>query len=97
VAAQIETLRRRRNVSLKEIVNDVLRRGLRDTREPTKRRKPFRTPTFDVGKVLIPYRQYRRGALFDRGRRSQVILSTSTFFYTRHFPLFPSASVRMLG
>jgi len=44
VAVQLERLRRSRDVSLKEIVNDVLRRGLRDmTATHSKKRKLFRT------------------------------------------------------
>ena len=54
VAVQIERLRRHRDASLKDVVNDVLRRGLREAQEPPKKRKPFRTRTFDVGKALIP-------------------------------------------
>jgi hypothetical protein len=54
VAVQIERLRRDRDASLKSVVNDVLRRGLREANEAPKKRKPFRTRTFDVGKVLIP-------------------------------------------
>jgi len=54
VAVQIERLRRDRDASLKAVVNDVLRRGLHEVDAPPKKRKPFRTRTFDVGKVLIP-------------------------------------------
>jgi hypothetical protein len=53
VAVQIERLRRDRDSSLKDIVNEALRRGLRDMSTPRKR-KPFRTKAFDVGQVLVP-------------------------------------------
>ena len=53
VAVQIERLRRARDVSLKELVNDALRRGLRELSAKPKKRKPFRTRTFDMGKPLI--------------------------------------------
>lgn len=43
VAVQIERLRRSRDASLKDVVNEVLRRGLRETQESSKSRKPFRT------------------------------------------------------
>jgi hypothetical protein len=47
VAAGIERLRRDRDASLKDIVNDALRRGLRDMAAPPKPRKPFRTQPID--------------------------------------------------
>ena len=53
VAVQLERLRRARDVSLKELVNDALRRGLRDMSDKTKKRKPFRTQTFNLGPPLI--------------------------------------------
>jgi hypothetical protein len=53
VAAELHRLRRARDVGLKEVVNDVLRRGLRDTTTAPKARKPFRTRPFDPGRVLI--------------------------------------------
>jgi hypothetical protein len=53
VAVQLERLRRKGDVSLKELVNDVLRRGLRDINAPPKKQKPFRTQTHDAGPPLI--------------------------------------------
>lgn len=53
VAVQIERLRRCRDASLKDIVNEALRRGLSDMSTPRKR-KPFRTKAFHCGKALIP-------------------------------------------
>jgi hypothetical protein len=53
VAVQLERLRRKKDVSLKDIVNDVLRRGLRDLSAPPKERKPFRTKTSDMGAPRI--------------------------------------------
>lgn len=54
VAAELERLRRRKSdLSLKELINDVLRRGLRELRQRPKRRKPFRTRTFEGGEPLI--------------------------------------------
>ncbi|MEA2937503.1 MAG: hypothetical protein QOC56_1007 [Alphaproteobacteria bacterium] len=49
VAAALERLRKSRDASLKEVVNDILRRGLRDIYQPPKRRKPFRTRTANLG------------------------------------------------
>ena len=53
VAAELERLRRNRDASLKDVVNEALRRGLREMTAPPKKRKPFRTRTFDVGGVLV--------------------------------------------
>ena len=53
VAVQLERLRRARNASLKDLVNDALRRGLREMNAKPKKRDPFRTRTFDMGKPLI--------------------------------------------
>ena len=56
VAAQLERLRRSRDVSLKELVNDVLRRGLREMGTRPKRREPFRTqPIEGVTPLLDNY------------------------------------------
>lgn len=49
VAAQIERLRRDRDANLKEIVNEALRRGLRDMAEPAKSGKPFQTRAYAMG------------------------------------------------
>jgi len=54
VAAQLEGLRRKRDASLKDIINEALRRGLRDMAAPAKPRKPFRTKSVDAGEMLLP-------------------------------------------
>jgi len=54
VAADIERLRRERDLSLKEVVNDVLRRGLHESRRTSRRRERFRTPPLAVGRCLLP-------------------------------------------
>jgi hypothetical protein len=54
VAITLDRLRREREASLKEVINEALRRGLRDMEDPPKRRKPFRTQSFDVGAMFIP-------------------------------------------
>jgi hypothetical protein len=54
VAVRLERLRRERNASLKEVVNDVLRHGLEVLDAPSKPRKPYRIKTFDMGEQLIP-------------------------------------------
>jgi hypothetical protein len=53
VSVQIERLRRARNASLKDIVNEALRRGLRDMSTQTRKRKAFRTRAFHMGKPLV--------------------------------------------
>ena len=52
VAAQIERLRRMRQQPFKEIVNEVLREGLRELDKPAARTR-FKTRTFDGGRCLI--------------------------------------------
>jgi len=53
VAAQLERLRRSRGVSLKELINDALRRGLREMAARPKRRQPFRTRVVEGVTPLI--------------------------------------------
>ncbi len=52
IAAQIERLRRERDASLRDIINDALRRGLREMRTRPKRQS-FRTTAHDMGAFLI--------------------------------------------
>ena len=54
VAVQLQRLRRKHDASLKEVVNDLLRRGLRATETVEKPRKPFRMKTFDMGEPRFP-------------------------------------------
>jgi len=54
VAATLEQLRRNRDASLKDLINEALRRGLRDMNAPPKQRKPYRTPSVDLGTPRIP-------------------------------------------
>jgi hypothetical protein len=53
VAVQLESLRRSRDANLKDLVNEALRLGLREMTAKPKKRKPFRTRTFDMGPPLI--------------------------------------------
>ena len=43
-----------RDASLEDIINDALRRGLRDMAAPAKPQKPFRTMSVDLGTPLLP-------------------------------------------
>jgi hypothetical protein len=54
VAVQIEALRRKRRVSLKAVVNEILRRGLANAESVNRQSKIFRTRTFDAGAPLMP-------------------------------------------
>jgi len=54
VAAEIERLRKARDASLKDVVNEALRLGVREMAAPAKKRKPFRTRGVDLGELLIP-------------------------------------------
>jgi hypothetical protein len=53
VAIQLERLRRNRDASLKDLVNEALRRGLRDMTTPATKRKPFRTQPIHGVKPLL--------------------------------------------
>jgi len=53
VAAALEHLQKTRDIGLKELVNDVLRRGLRDMASPLKKRQPFRTRSVALGRVRL--------------------------------------------
>ena len=53
VAAVLERVRRTRRASLRDTVNDALRRGLSDMERKPERRKPVRTRTVDLGHCLL--------------------------------------------
>lgn len=53
VAVQIEKLRKSRDLALKDIVNEALRRGLREMTAKPKKREPFRTGVHDGGELLM--------------------------------------------
>ncbi len=53
VAATLERLRGARDTSLKDLVNEALRRGLKDMTDRPKRRKPFRTESVALGVVRM--------------------------------------------
>lgn len=54
VAVELKRLRKARDIGLKELVNDLVRRGIRDINAPTKKKVPFRTKSVDLGKPLLP-------------------------------------------
>jgi hypothetical protein len=53
VAVQLKRLRRERDAKFKELVNEALRRGLREMSGTAQKRKVLRTRTFDMGEPLI--------------------------------------------
>jgi Ribbon-helix-helix protein, copG family len=53
VAAALEGLRRTRDVSLKELINEALRRGLQDMKRSTKRRVRLSTQAVALGRSRI--------------------------------------------
>jgi hypothetical protein len=54
VAAALERLRRSRNASLKDLINEALRRGLKDmSNRPKRRRERFRTRVVALGPLRI--------------------------------------------
>lgn len=53
VAAALERLRKARDVRLKDLVNEALRRGLKEMAGRRKPRTPFRTRAADPGPPLL--------------------------------------------
>jgi hypothetical protein len=53
VAAALEQLRKDRNISLKEAVNEAIRSGLQKLSTPRQKKAPFRTESHDLGHSLI--------------------------------------------
>jgi hypothetical protein len=53
VAVELERLRKIRDASLKEVVNEALRRGMQDMARPANRKSLFRTQALDLGKPKI--------------------------------------------
>ncbi len=52
VAVALEQLRKKRDVGLKDLVNEILRRGLNEMARPT-RREPFRTKGVSLGRMRL--------------------------------------------
>ena len=53
VAAALRRLRKARDASLKALVNEALRRGLKDMSAGKKRREPLRTRSVALGRLRI--------------------------------------------
>ena len=54
VAVALERRRRAGDASLKDIVNDALRRGLSDLTTRPKQREPFQTQSVALGRLRLP-------------------------------------------
>ncbi|HEX3809448.1 MAG TPA: CopG family transcriptional regulator [Rhizomicrobium sp.] len=54
VAVRLERLRKKRDASFKDIVNDAIRNGLEQIEAKPQKRKPFRTKAVDLGPLLFP-------------------------------------------
>ena len=67
VAVQIERLRKERDQSLKDVVNDALRRGLAELRQPAKKPTRFRTRTFNMGEPLVNLDNVEEAIAFAEG------------------------------
>jgi len=53
VAALLERIRRERKLSLKALVNEALRQGLKQLTEPPARHTTYQTPTVSLGRCLL--------------------------------------------
>jgi hypothetical protein len=53
VAAMLERLRKTRNENFKDIVNEALRRGLRQMAARPRRREPFKTRAVSLGRCKL--------------------------------------------
>jgi hypothetical protein len=53
VAAMLEQLRKKRGAALKSLINEALRRGLREMAARPKPRSPIRTRSVDLGRARI--------------------------------------------
>ena len=53
VATALERLRRARDATLKDVVNEALRRGLSELTARPKRREPFRTQSVELGRLRL--------------------------------------------
>ena len=53
VAVALEKMRRNRDIGLKELVNDALRRGIKDMSARPKQREPFQTNSVSLGRLRI--------------------------------------------
>jgi hypothetical protein len=53
VAAMLERLRKTRDASMKALVNEALREGLKHLEAPRRKHRRFRTGSVDLGRCLL--------------------------------------------
>jgi hypothetical protein len=53
VAAALERIRQTRKLSLKALVNDALRQGLKEMSRPPRKVKPYKTRSVSLGRCLV--------------------------------------------
>ena len=54
LALELERLRKERDLTFKQVLNEAVERGVVEMRQkPKEQRKPFRIKTFDLGKPLF--------------------------------------------
>ena len=53
-AVRLERLRKERDASLKDVVNQAIRFGLNQMEAPLKKSEPFRTTVVNLGRLLFP-------------------------------------------
>ncbi|MGD8294934.1 MAG: hypothetical protein PVG26_12015 [Desulfobacterales bacterium] len=53
VAKLLESVRKGRNTSLKVVINEALRQGLRDMTKPPRRGKPYETRSVNLGRCQL--------------------------------------------
>jgi hypothetical protein len=53
VAVALEQLRARKDYTLKQAVNEAIRRGIRAMNEPSPSSAPYSTPTISLGRCLL--------------------------------------------
>jgi hypothetical protein len=53
VAAALERLQKASDASMKQLINEALRRGIREMNEKPKRREQFRTRAVDLGRLRV--------------------------------------------
>jgi len=54
VALALERLRREKDATLKEVVNETLRKGLQEAGRGPRRRRKFQTRVLKTGRCLLP-------------------------------------------
>ena len=84
VAAALERLRKSRDASLKDLINEALRRGLKDMSSRTKRRERLQTRAVALGQLRIAGLDDIGEALtIAEGEAYKRYWSTPTFSSTR--------------